>query len=179
MYLGIVLVVAALAGCAVPLEAPPDAPAKGLGRVVVSIGNGADDGTARTVAPDTAAFTKYTLAFSGPAAFGPVDIEHSDGASFDLSPGSWIINVTGFTGTAGNYAAVAEGSAQVTLSAGETVTAAFVLGPKTTAAGTGTFSYSITVPAGAAGSLVITTAEGETVEGGTIALEPGTANTGG
>ena len=172
MYLGIVLIVTVLAGCADPLETLRDAPVQGTGRVVVSIGdtNGAQ---ARTVAPDTDAFTKYTLVFSGPSTFGPVDIENS-GASFDLAPGTWTITVTGYAGTE----AAAEGSAQVALSAGETVTAAFVLGPKTTAAGTGTFSYSITLPAGATGSLVITTTEGEPVEGGTIALEGGTANAG-
>ena len=174
IYLGITLIVTALAGCMDLLEAPPDALAQGTGRVVVSIG----DAQARTVAPDTGAFTKYTLTFSGPAAFGPVDIENSDGAAFDLQPGTWAITATAYTGTAGNYAAVAEGSAQVALSAGETVTAAFVLGPITTAAGTGVFSYSITLPAGTTGSLVIATAEGEAVEGGTIALEPGTANAG-
>ena len=172
IYLGIMLIVTALAGCADPLETPRDAPARGTGHIVVSIGGGAEG--ARTVAPDTGVFTKYSLAFSGPSAFGPVDIEHSGGTSFDLQPGTWTIVVTGYAGTE----AVAEGSAQIILSAGETVTATFVLGPKTMAVGMGTFRYAIAVPAGATGSLVITTAEGGAVDGGTIALEAGTVNAG-
>jgi hypothetical protein len=133
---------------------------------------------ARTIAPDTGFFTKYTLTFSGPEPHDPVDINGGSSAAVELSPGSWTIGAVGYTGTNNKYAAVAEGSAQVNVDDGETAPVIVVLGPKSTAAGTGSFSYSITVPGGVTGSLYITTAEGGAVTGGTIAVTAGTTNTG-
>ena len=176
-YLTLVLSAAGLTGCLSPLEPPREAPAvPGKGRVAVSIGDAAANGSERTIAPGTGGFTKYTLTFSGPGAHDPVDINGGSSVTVDLSPGSWTIDALGYTG--GAYDAAAEGSAQVNVVEGEIAPVAVVMGPKSTAAGTGSFSYSITVPEGASGSLYITTAEGGAVTGGTIALIAETTNAG-
>jgi hypothetical protein len=142
--------------------------------VAISIGGGTNGAPARTIAPDTGNFTKYTLSFSGPGTHDPIELNGSNSATVELSPGPWTIVALGYAGTA----AVAEGSAQVNVEAGATAPAAIVLGPNSTAAGTGSFGYSITLPAGASGSLYITTAEGGELAGGIIALTAGAANTG-
>jgi hypothetical protein len=168
-YLVFVVSMAGFTGCLGPLEAPSP---EDRGRVVVSIGAAAG---ARTIAPDTGEFTKYTLTFSGPAEHDPVDL-NGGSVVVDLSPGLWTISATGYTGTNSNYVPAAQGSAQVNVVGEETAQATILLGPITTAAGKGTFSYSVTVPAGAAGSLFLTTAEGGAVADGTIALTEGTTN---
>jgi hypothetical protein len=178
-YLTVVLCMAGFTGCRGPLEPLREAPvSQEKGRVVISIGGGTDGAGARTVAPGTGVFTKYTLAFTGPAAHDPVDITGGYSAAVELSPGSWTIGAVGYTGTAGNYVAAAEGSAQVTVV--EEVSpppVIIVLGPKTGGV-QGTFSYSIAVPVGVTGSLFITTAGGGAVSGGSIAVTAGTTNTG-
>jgi hypothetical protein len=177
-YLAVVLSVAGFTGCRGPLEPLREAPApQGNGRVVISIGGDTGGAQARTVAPDTGAFTKYTLTFSGPAARDPVDVT-GDGVAVELPSGSWTISAVGYTGTAGSYTEAAEGSVTVNVKDGDTSQVIVVLGPKPTAAGKGNFAYSITVPAGVTGSLFITTVEGGAVSGGTITVTAGTANAG-
>jgi hypothetical protein len=179
IYLAFVLSVAGFTGCLNPFERPEEVSAfRDKGRIVVSIGSDTNGAQARTIGPDAAKFAKYTLTFSGPEAHDPVDIVGGSSVAVDISPGSWTIGAVGYTGTTGNYTAVAEGSAQVNVSEGETSPVIVVLEPKSTAAGTGTLSYSITVPAGVTGSLVVTTAAGGGVSGGTIPLTAGTANAG-
>jgi hypothetical protein len=142
--------------------------------VVVSIGVAGE----RTIAPDTGEFTRYTLAFSGPEDYDTVEL-YRGSAVIVLPSGSWTISATGYTGTNGAYTAAAEGrSAQVNVDGGGTSQAAIVLGPLATAAGKGTFSYSISTPPGAAGSLVIAAAEGGVLVGGTIAVTAGTTSAG-
>jgi hypothetical protein len=180
-YLVVVLGVAGFTGCRGPLEPLQEVPVfQGQGRVVINIGGDTDGVRARTIAPNTGSFTKYTLTFSGPAEMPPVDVTTGSSVTVELSPGFWTIGAVGYTGTTGNYAAVAEGSAQVTVPDGETPPpVTVVLGPKSTASEKGTLDYSITIPAGVTGSLVVTTAEGGAVTGGTVALAAGTANSGG
>ncbi|MDR2185508.1 MAG: hypothetical protein LBO80_07575 [Treponema sp.] len=184
-YLTMVLAMAGFTGCREPLGEVPVPQDKG--RIVISIegdtsidgdtnaGGVANGAGARTVAPGAGDFTKYTLTFSGPELHDPVDVSGGS-AQVELALGSWTITATGYTGTAGNYAAAAEGSAQVTISGGDTSPVVILLGPKTGGV-QGTLSYSVTVPAGASGSIAVTTAQGVTVADGDVALTPGT-NTG-
>jgi hypothetical protein len=175
--LAIVLSATGLTGCLGPLEPLGKAPSD-KGRVVIRIGSDTGGAEARTIGPAPGSFTKYTLSFFGPTAHDQVDIAGGNSVTAELSPGFWTIDAVGYTGTNGNYTAAAEGSAQVTVGEGELSPVVVVLGPKSTAAGTGTLDYSITVPPGTSGSLVVTTAAGGTVSGGTIPLAAGTANTG-
>jgi hypothetical protein len=179
IYLTIVLGIAGFSGCLNPLEQTEKVSAfRDKGRIVISIGGGTNDAQARTVGPNTGGFTKYTLTFSGSETHDPVDIVGGSSVAVDISPGSWTIGAVGYTGTAGKYTAAAEGSAQVNVKDGDVSPVTIILGPKPTAAGTGTLSYSITVPTGVSGSLVVTTAAGGAVSGGTIPLTAGRANTG-
>jgi hypothetical protein len=178
LYLALVLSAPGFAGCGAPLEPPRKTPAiPGKGSVAVSIAGAAAKESARTIAPGIGGFTKYTLTFSGPEAHDPVDINIGSSVTVELWPGSWTIGAAGYTGTAGSYVEAAEGSARVNVVEGEIAPVSILLGPKSTAAGTGSFSYSITLPGGASGSLRLATAEGGAVAGGTLALSAGT-NTG-
>ncbi|MDR2404174.1 MAG: hypothetical protein LBD78_09110, partial [Spirochaetaceae bacterium] len=168
LYLGIILSIAYLTGCQNPLEPPRDVSvSRNTGRVLVTIGNAAAEGAARTIAPDESEFTKYTLTFSGPeeeAPKPPVDLTGVNTYLAELSVGSWTITVTGYTETDDGDVEAAEGSATITVVSGETSDLDIVLGPKTGGA-QGTFGYSLEIPDGLSSSeLIITTAEGDAVE---------------
>jgi hypothetical protein len=140
----------------------PDQVSPGTGQVLVSIGGA---GPERTLVPSgTAAlvFTRYDLSFEGPAPVGPVSVTENLalGVSVELPVGWWTIRATGYTGTAGDCTPAAEGSVEVTVNEGANPSVTITLGPLT-AAGNGTFSYSVSViPEGATGSLIISPAEG-------------------
>jgi hypothetical protein len=136
-----------------------------MGRVAVSIGGGAAKGSARTIAPDTSEFTKYTLTFSGPEGDTANPVDTDDGsATVALPAGLWTISVTGYTGAEGSYVEAAQGSASVNIVAGYTGTVNILLGPKTGGA-QGTFGFSLSIPYGLESSeLIITTATGDPVE---------------
>jgi hypothetical protein len=164
LYLGIVLSIAGLAGCEVPLEPRAQAPAQGMGRIVVSIGGG----PARTVVPVSTEFDKitwYVLSFSGPKAvedrnIGPV------GETIELPAGTWTITATGWgeVGVGNSDVEVAEGSVQVTVADGDTAEAAILLAPIPDG-DDGTFRYSITLPSKPAESeFTLSTVEGAVVK---------------
>jgi hypothetical protein len=160
---GIILSSLLFAGCMDILNQPePVQVSPGAGRVLLSIGGA---GPERTLAPsDTAAivFTMYELSFEGPAPVNPVSVTEnlSAAVAVDLPIGRWNIRVVGYTGTAGAYTPAAEGSVEVTVNEGANPPANITLGPLT-AAGNGTFTYSISViPEGATGSLIISPVEG-------------------
>ena len=96
LYIGVVLGLLSLAGCMNPLDPPPEeAPAaQGSGRVVIRVGGV----SARTVAPATSGFTKYTLSYSGPGGHEPVDVTGGS-ASVELPVGDWTITAAAYTGT--------------------------------------------------------------------------------
>jgi hypothetical protein len=189
----------ALAGCENPAAPPswgpnPDTGTDaGTGRVAVSIGIDGIDGLAagsvlgrsvqgdvmRTVYPALSGFTKYEVRFTptaGGQAHAPVEVTGSTTGTADLAAGTYTITVTGYTA---NNTAAAEGTAQgVEITAGGSTAANIILGPKS-GAGSGSFSYDITVPAGlATGALVITTQSGEFVNGGTVYLSESGQKTG-
>jgi hypothetical protein len=128
--------------------------------VAVNIGAAAE-GAARTIAPALTSFATFTLAFSGPEAVEPVDTTLDGGpVVVDLAPGLWTISATGY---AASGAAVAEGSAQATVAAGDNEVV-ILLGPKTGGA-EGTFSYSLKIPSGLnTAQLIIATEGGDPVE---------------
>jgi hypothetical protein len=178
LYLGIILCIAALAGCQNPFERPEEASVpRGRGRVVVTIGASAD-GSARTIAPDTTEFAKitsYTLTFSGPEAVDPVEIGQygGGGTAVDLPAGSWTISAVGYMRKGGENIAVAEGSAPVKVSDGSDAAANIVLGPSTGGSIRGTLGYSVELdvykPDKA--EIIINTAEGVAVNTITLVRE--------
>jgi hypothetical protein len=171
--LSIALLVGVLffSGCANPFDSKPDSgEAQGnLGRIAIQVGS-----PARTLQPELSGFSKYELAFTGPAGASheTKTIDTGTTAEVDLVPGAWTIAVTAFAGTGDAAKTAAQGSATVTVTANQTVDAAITLTPYTAAdAAPGTLRYSVTYPAGIkAGTLVITKADSTAVEGGTINL---------
>jgi hypothetical protein len=154
----------------------PRAAQEKLGRVTIQMGS-----PARTLKPALTP-SKYELAFTGPegASHDRVDITTGTTATVDLAPGAWTIDVTAFTGTGDAAKKAAQGSAAVTVTANATAQAAVILTPYTgEGAGTGTFGYSVTYPAGIdAGTLVVTKTDGTAVANGTVNLLEGTKKTG-
>jgi hypothetical protein len=170
LYAGVIVCITVLAGCMNLLEPQKEAAVpQGRGSVVVTIGETAAGGFARTIAPAESEFDKITLTFSGEEDVASVDVTGGSSASASLWVGSWTITATGYIETEPDvYVPAAEGKADVEVISGDTVTVNILLGP-TTGGGKGTFSYSLLVPYTiSSGQLIITTAEGESVE--TISL---------
>jgi hypothetical protein len=160
---------------------PHNSPDSGKGYVAVTLTlpqsvsgglsqNTAMAGIARTVSPDMDDIIRFELSFAGSESAAPVPVDLGANNPVELAAGSWTVTVTAFT----DRSAIARGSAVITVVAGETVETDIFLGPVTV--GTGYFAYSITVPNGAAGSLVITTPEGAPVSGGNISLATNSIN---
>jgi hypothetical protein len=174
IYLGIIFGVFSFAGCQNPLAPSRETPSStNMGRVAIVIGD-----SARTIAPDTEDFTKYTLTFFGSSAHESVDVIANSAHQEELPVGDWIITATGYTtGEDSDFTAVAEGSVTVTVSSSTTTNANILLKPKTGGdLAKGTFHYALMIEAyPGTGQLVITTASGEAVEGGTIELSYGYA----
>jgi hypothetical protein len=184
IYLGIVLCLFGFAACQNIFEPPKQAPlSTDMGRVTVVIGGGE---SAKTLAPGTDEFTKYTVTFSGPAAHDPVEVTNGS-ASVELPVGEWTISATGYTGTDPDFTGVAEGSVTVTVTKNAASQANILLKPKTgDDLAVGTFTYSLGSPdiSSGSGELVITAPDDTEVEtitleyswqgiSGTITLNPG------
>jgi hypothetical protein len=148
-----------LAGCFNLFDPPGEAP-RGKGRVAISINGAAENGPARTIAPDPGVFSKYTLSFAGPAAADPVELRDGS-AVVELPVGSWTISAAGYAGT---ETPVAGGSASIAVISGANPPVSITLGPVTGGA-QGTLSYSLRIPSGLdSAELIISTAEGAPVE---------------
>ncbi|MDR2305231.1 MAG: leucine-rich repeat domain-containing protein [Treponema sp.] len=165
-----------------------EAPREETGKILISFGvEGAEDlkpagrsysaaGPARTVVPSgfgLSTFTKFEASFTatnGGTDLGPVTLS-GGGNAFDLEVGTYTVTITAYTGSSPGFTAIAEGAKTgVVVTSGETTNATITLGPKT-GAGTGTFSYDITVvPSDASGTMTVTTVGGGTVNGGTVSL---------
>jgi formylglycine-generating enzyme required for sulfatase activity len=170
------------AGCSNPAA---NSPSRETGRISLSIGiEGAEslvsankqNAAARTVVPafNPDPFTKYEALFtatSGGQTHGPVAISAAGTTSpVTLAVGTYTVTVTAYTGSDPGFTAASEGGVTgVVVSQGTTTPASVLLGPRT-GEGMGTFSYDVTVPAGASGTLTVTEQGGTTVSGGTITL---------
>jgi formylglycine-generating enzyme required for sulfatase activity len=182
-----------LAGCNNPAT---NSPSGETGRISLSIGiEGAESlvsankqnvaaNPARTVVPEFIPdpFTKYEALFtatSGGQNHGPVAISAAGTTSpVSLAVGTYTVTVTAYTGSDPGFTATAEGVVtDIVVTQGATTTANILLGPRT-GEGTGTFSYDITSPAGAAGTLTLTKQDGTAVSGGTITLPAGQQTSG-
>jgi hypothetical protein len=113
---------------------------------------------ARTVVPtglSTGTFSKVEALFTatgGGTNQGPTVIS-GGAATVDLAVGTYTVTITAYTGSTGSYTAVAEGSVSgVVITQAQPSSVDVLLGPKT-GSGTGTFTYDLTVPAGAGGTL--------------------------
>jgi fibronectin type 3 domain-containing protein len=171
LYAALLITIAGLSGCENPLShmQPPDRSGNsGYVAVKIETPYKVNASMARTIYPELSGFTKYELSFSdGPEPHDPVDLDGNN--SVELAVGEWMITVTAFTGTEGATAA-ARGSVPITVNPGQTTEASINLTPITGEGGTGTFNYTITVPSGASGNLVVTTTAGAVVNGGNINL---------
>jgi fibronectin type 3 domain-containing protein len=163
--LNLLLGILILAGCSNPVLERIETPASnGTGAVSVRIGT--VENAARTLGPAAPSWNlTYTLVFSGPEAHNAVDISSGNtNALVELAVGTWTITATAYAGRT----EVAHGSATVAVIAEANNSANIILVPS--GEGTGTFHYSINVPSGATGSLVIVTTDGTPVDGGNIEL---------
>jgi pectate lyase len=138
--LGALAAVLGMAACSAPVPAGSPAP-EGKGYVTLSIGPAAGG---RTLLPQTFSFDSYDLEFtkSGGAKMSvPGKTNLND--PVELAAGSWTLALTAYIG--GNEAA--EGSAAFTLGSGESVNVSVDMSfPDLT--GTGSLSYTITIPSG-------------------------------
>lgn len=160
-----------LSGCTNPLTGKPETgeALENRGAVQIQLGSPA----ARTLQPDLTGFSRYELDFAGPSgASHAQEVITSGSATVELSPGAWTITVTAYTGTGDGARKAATGSAGVTVSAGQTTTAAITLSPYTgEGAEKGTFTYTVAYPANLAeAKLYLTTADGKALTEGTIDL---------
>jgi hypothetical protein len=149
----------------------------GTGTIKVSIGVVEQIETARTVHPEVSGFTRYALSFEateGGAAHDPVVVTGGS-AEIELVLGTYTITAKAYTGTDPNFTAVAKGvKAGVAVTEGDNSPVQIFMSPDTDEGGEGTFSYSITVPGGASGTLTIT--KNNEVVGSPVNLTAGTAN---
>ncbi|AEF82547.1 fibronectin type III domain-containing protein [Leadbettera azotonutricia] len=139
-------------------------------------GENTGEGKERTLYPELSAFTKYELSFSnGPEARPPFTVQPGGNSVIELAVGSWTITAIAYSGSEGSYTEAARGSASpVTISIGQTATADIALIPS--AGGIGFFNYTVDLPPGAAGNLVVATPEGGSVNGGNIPLDNSAVN---
>jgi hypothetical protein len=173
-----------LAGCGSPTSSGSP---KGKGTVTVRIGfdDEADPGDGSHVLPlihptlDVlgAGISNYEIAFKatgGGANLGPVELV-TDGEIYDLTEGAYTVMVTGYNA----YQAAAIGKiTDLVVTGGENTDAEIFMEPYVPeqGPGTGSFSYSITVPGAASGTLSIW--QGTSQVGGDITLSAGQPNTG-
>jgi hypothetical protein len=175
LYAALLITIAGLSGCENPLNQAPAPDRSGnYGYVAVKIEtpHKANASMARTIYPDLSGFTKYELSFSnGPESHAAVVVNPAVNSPIELAVGEWTITATAFIGTEGAYTDVAQGSVTITVNPGQTTESGVTLGPIIGEAGI--FSYSIAVPEGATGNLVISTPEGAVVNNGNISLASG------
>jgi hypothetical protein len=157
--------VIALAACANILDSPQPKREAGTGTVYIVIGgdSAGDRATARTLAPDPAKFIRYTASFSGPEP--QADREITGGSAWvDLVPGEWTITVTAFTGA---DAAAGRGSVMKTVVSGQTAAVDITITPITGDGRSGSFRYSVTIPAVDSATLSLTGMPANTAVSGT------------
>jgi hypothetical protein len=137
-----VLALLGMGACANPLHEPAERSPDGSTGVRISIVTGGE----RTLLP-TGAFSKYVLSFStSDSVTVPEDVTLTDpNAVISLAPADWTIAVTAYVAVADTDVAAAEGSAQVSLNAGELKGALIRVSSKLDGAN-GYFSYNVWYP---------------------------------
>jgi formylglycine-generating enzyme required for sulfatase activity len=145
-----------------------DTEQRSLGTIRLTIHGFSGDSQARTIFPDNPVFSMYRLSFEALDNQEPkpdMEIPVSNGEStihgIDLEPGNWKITVYGQITINGAVKEVAEGTSGVIyVIANENMEVTITLQSKLPDAGTGEFSWSITVPQGMiTGAYVITLAQ--------------------
>jgi uncharacterized repeat protein (TIGR02543 family) len=175
-----VLTFLGLGACVNPLQDPAERSSDGSTGVRISI----VAGEARTLLP-AAGFSKYVLSFSTDDGVTPpsdVTITGSNTDIISLDPADWTITVTAYVDVEGADVAAAEGSAQVSLGAGDLKGVSIRVSSKLNGAD-GYFSYNVQYPADISyGYLEVYDSEGNTEftkdlfqepNGDKIALNPG------
>jgi hypothetical protein len=171
-FLGGAVALAALLGACQNPASPSDSAATGTVKVTLDVaGSPGSSGTERTVFPDNLTIDEYALLFT-PTDGGKLKDDVVSSAStvnVTLEVGTYTLTVTARKGGVDIATGTKTG---LVIVSGQTASAALTLGPKTGGA-SGTFSYDVTVPAGASGALTITTALDNVVVGEPIALTAG------
>ncbi|MDR1030787.1 MAG: hypothetical protein LBL76_07940 [Treponema sp.] len=173
---GAVALVALLGACSHEIDSPEPATGKVAVRLALA-GTPGSEGAERTVFPDISGIDEYALVFtstSGGKGHSETVNPPASTANVTLEVGTYTLTVTARKGGAD----IAEGTKTgLVITSGGTTSESITLEPKTgTGVANGTFSYNVTVPAGASATLTITTSTGETVSGGTITLSVGANN---
>jgi hypothetical protein len=177
--------------CVQPLDEPeaavPSSGATGLVIVTASLGGDASGEAARTILPTTPpAFSRYKLVFSKAGSLDveidPADLAGDKEESRELAAGTWTAEVTAYrafavTGASESEYAAAKGSADLTISVGQTtpVTVQIRPIPVTDTTDKGIFTYTVTFPEDASctlkfGDKVAVPESGKTVS---LAVAPG------
>jgi uncharacterized repeat protein (TIGR02543 family) len=137
-----VLTLLGLGACMNPLQGPEERSPDGSTGVRISIVTGGE----RTLLP-TGTFSKYVLSFStSDSVTIPEDVTLTDpNALISLAPAEWTITVTAYVEVAETDVAAAEGSAQVSLEAGDLKGVSIRVSSKLDGAN-GHFSYTVSYP---------------------------------
>jgi hypothetical protein len=156
----------AVLSCEQPVEHSSGTPAAsgGMSHVIITASTGnsvsAFGGVARTILPATPpVFSRYKLvlkAESNPN--NPIVIENAalgpdDGMNYALPAGTWTAKVTAYRTYGGGEYAAAEGSATWTATLDETTALTVYIEPVSGITEPGKFTYTVTFPAGASGTL--------------------------
>jgi hypothetical protein len=166
MLFGITLVYVLLfASCPNPLtpediHMPVD---EGYGRISLNLVGGSQglsqstvqgsDGPSRTVLP-TMAFTKYEYIFTRTGG-SPVELAPDNNGFFTLEVGNYTVTVNAYIGNVGSHILVATGtSSQFSVGSGNNASVEVSLSSVNTGVN-GTFTYTITYPAGAAADITL------------------------
>jgi hypothetical protein len=140
-----VLTFLGLGACMNPLQSPEERGPDGSTGVRISIVNGEE----RTLLPSLS-FSKYVLNFSTDASVtipGDVTLTGVNTGIIALDPADWTIKVTAYVDNGGGDVAVAEGSAQVSLTTEAPLKELSIRVSSKTDGANGSFSYSVQYPA--------------------------------
>jgi hypothetical protein len=139
----LILTLLGLGACMNPIQGPAERSADGSTGVQISIVTGEE----RTLLPE-ATFTKYVLHFATTASVaipGDETLTGVDTKIIPLAPADWTITVTAYANGGSGEVAAAEGTAQVSLSAGELKGVPIRVSSKV-GGGNGYFSYDVQYP---------------------------------
>jgi hypothetical protein len=157
-------------GCSNPLSETTQQAENAKGILQIQI-NGAGD--ARTLAPDVAGFDSYELQIETASEILVKESVTTAGASKELTPGSYIITVTGLV----DGKPSAKGSATVVIKAGKPESVNIILSDVADVSESGIFTYSITFPEDLSNPNIWYD-DGDGYKSTTLTLEPSGSNSG-
>jgi hypothetical protein len=165
-FAALAAVTALAVSCMNPLNPPSNTTTEGAGQVVLTVSTG-EAGFARTILPvEPPSFSRYELSFSkdGANTVSVADTTNitETGVSQELAAGTWTASVNAYrmftpTGDSATEYLAAQGSAQVTVNAGQFTPVTVFIAPVPIIGSLvkGIFTYTVNFPDGASGTLRI------------------------